>query len=80
MRLSRFLKKHKAYKQFKNNFDIVYFYKYREGDSVSITVAFKWRDSLEGSTFWNNIDDLWDNVKKKKYDLVVKNNKLKKRL
>ena len=77
MRLSKFLKKHKVYKQFKNNFDIDY-YKYKECDSVSIIDAFKWRDSLEGYTFWINIDNLWDNVKKKKYDLVVKNGKIKK--
>lgn len=75
MRLSKFLKKHKVYKQFKNNFDID---KYKKGDTVSIVDAFKWRDSLEGFTFWIDIDDLWGLEKKKKYDLVVKNGKIKK--
>ena len=73
MRLSKFLKKHKAYKQFKKNFDVVY-NDYRKGDKVSILNAFHWGDSLEGFTYWNNIDDAWDDVKKKKYDLIVENN------
>lgn len=78
MKLSKFLKKHKAYKQFKNNFNAAY-NGYEEGDSVSIIDAFKWNHSLEGYYFWSTIDDGWEyNIDKKKYDLIVKNNKLKK--
>ena len=78
MKLSKFLKKHKAYKQFKKNFDIAYC-DYKEGDIVSIIDAFKWSHSLEGYSFWSTMDDWWEfDIKKKKYDLTVKNNKLKK--
>jgi hypothetical protein len=77
MRLSKFLKKHKAYKQFKKNFDID-FKVYKEGDTIFINWAFAWSETNEGFDFWNNIDDLWWLNKKKKYDLIVKNNKLKK--
>ena len=79
MKLSKFLKKHKVYKQFKKNFDVTYI-KYKEGDTVLIIDAFHWSDSLEGYSFWSNIDDWWEyNIKKKKYDLIVKNNKLKRK-
>ena len=80
MRLSKFLKKHKVYKQFKNNFDIAHS-GYKEGDSgysVSIGGAFLWTNTPEGFTFWNEINELWSSTKKKKYDLIVENNKLKK--
>ena len=77
MRLSKFLKKHKAYKQFKKNFDIDY-KGCKEGDTIFINWAFAWGETNEGFSFWNKIDDLWKPVKNKEYDLTVKNNKLKK--